>query len=219
MAPQVKGWHMSKSRRRSRLFWSELETQRREQRAGMTEEEPRPQPWWLRIDHGSSSANSNTDTSETGSSMEEDGGSISVEVEPYAARARARMGIANGGGIARGVDGGAGSRGGGAAGRGGVRLPQVVQEKFGEAKGILEHNRTLIQEISQNKEADDAAALARNVALIRELNNNIANAVDLYGNLSGRFARVVAAKKAADAAKKAGDRGGPSRPRSTGAGQ
>ncbi|KAF8657623.1 hypothetical protein HU200_059771 [Digitaria exilis] len=205
MAPQVKGWHMSKSRRRSRLFWSELETQRREQRAGMTEEEPRPQPWWLRIDHGSSSANSNTDTSETGSSMEEDGGSISVEVEPYAARARARMG--------------AGSRGGGAAGRGGVRLPQVVQEKFGEAKGILEHNRTLIQEISQNKEADDAAALARNVALIRELNNNIANAVDLYGNLSGRFARVVAAKKAADAAKKAGDRGGPSRPRSTGAGQ
>ncbi|KAF8688327.1 hypothetical protein HU200_042288 [Digitaria exilis] len=205
MAPQVKGWHMSKSRRRSRLFWSELETQHREQRAGMAEEEPRPQPWWLRIDHGSSSANSNTDSSETGSSMEEDGGSISVEVEPYAARVRA--------------NGGAGSSGGGAAGRGGVRLPQVVQEKFGEAKGILEHNRTLIQEISQNKEADDAAALARNVALIRELNNNIANAVDLYGSLSGRLARVVAAKKAADAAKKASDRGGPSRPRSTGAGQ
>lgn len=54
MAPPVKGWQVSKNRRRSSLFWSGLETHRREQRAGAsaTEEEAQVQPWWLRINHG-----------------------------------------------------------------------------------------------------------------------------------------------------------------------
>ncbi|KAJ1284671.1 hypothetical protein BS78_03G222900 [Paspalum vaginatum] len=94
-----------------------------------------------------------------------------------------------------------------------AKLPQVLQKSFGEVQGILEHNRVLIQEISQNQETRDADGLTRNVALIRELNTNIARVVDLYGDLSGSFARAVAAKKAA-----AGDKGGPKRPRSAGAG-
>jgi hypothetical protein len=96
--------------------------------------------------------------------------------------------------------------GGGAANGG--KLPQVLQRSFGEVQEILEHNRVLIREISQNQESRDADGLTRNVALIRELNTNVARVVDLYSDLSGSFARSVAAKNAADKA------AGPKRPRS-----
>jgi len=52
MAPQVKGWQMSKHRRRSRFFWSGLEAQRREQSGDIIEQEPQPQPWWVGMDQG-----------------------------------------------------------------------------------------------------------------------------------------------------------------------
>ncbi|CAN6195814.1 unnamed protein product [Urochloa humidicola] len=103
----------------------------------------------------------------------------------------------------------------GAAGSG-AKLPQVLQKSFGEVQGILEQNRVLIQEISQNQETRDADGLTRNVSLIRELNTNIARVVDLYGDLSGSFARAVAAQKATANGAAAG---GPKRPRSAGAGQ
>ncbi|XP_040383678.1 protein ELF4-LIKE 4-like [Oryza brachyantha] len=93
---------------------------------------------------------------------------------------------ANGGGV------GGTARGGG----GGGKVVQVLQRSFGEVQGILEQNRVLIQEISQNHEARDADGLTRNVALIRELNTNIARVVDLYANLSGSFSRSVTAAAA-----------------------
>jgi hypothetical protein len=133
--------------------------------------------------------------------MEEDGGSGSGSGsrEPFVAGAGAGTGAGN-------------SNGGAGAGTS-AKLPQVLQKSFGEVQGILEQNRVLIQEISQNQETRDADGLTRNVALIRELNTNIARVVDLYGDMSGSFARAVAAKKAAG-----GDKGGPKRPRSAGAG-
>ncbi|CAL5081317.1 unnamed protein product [Urochloa decumbens] len=130
--------------------------------------------------------------------MEEDGGAGGVE--PFAAGA---------------AGGGAGAGSSAVNGGGGAKLPQVLQKSFGEVQGILEQNRVLIQEISQNQETRDADGLTRNVSLIRELNTNIARVVDLYGDLSGSFARAVAAKKAAAGAAA----GGPKRPRSAGAGQ
>ncbi|KXG35568.1 uncharacterized protein LOC8056220 [Sorghum bicolor] len=202
MAPPVKGWQVSKNRCRSSLLWSGLETHRREQRAdaSATEEEAQVQPWWLRINHGHSIGSSIAGSSETGS-MEEDGGSGSGSGsrEPFVAGAGAGTGAGN-------------SNGGAGAGTS-AKLPQVLQKSFGEVQGILEQNRVLIQEISQNQETRDADGLTRNVALIRELNTNIARVVDLYGDMSGSFARAVAAKKAAG-----GDKGGPKRPRSAGAG-
>ncbi|CAN6204362.1 unnamed protein product, partial [Urochloa humidicola] len=150
-----------------------------------------------RLFRRSSGAGSIAGSSETGS-MEEDGGAGGAE--PFVAGAAgggARVGSSavNGGG-------------------GGAKLPQVLQKSFGEVQGILEQNRVLIQEISQNQETRDTDGLTRNVSLIRELNTNIARVVDLYGDLSGSFARAVAAKKVAGAAAD-----GPKRPRSAGAGQ
>ncbi|RLM86832.1 EARLY flowering 4 protein [Panicum miliaceum] len=127
-------------------------------------------------------------------------------------------------------DGGAGSRewlvagAGTGSGGGGAKPPQALPKSIGEVRGILEHNRVLIQEISQNQETRDADGLTRNVSLIRELNTNIARVVDLYGELSSCYAHAVAAKKAAAAAAgaaaaAAGDKGAPKRPRSSGAGQ
>ncbi|OEL28222.1 hypothetical protein BAE44_0010757 [Dichanthelium oligosanthes] len=145
--------------------------------------------------------------------MEEDGGAGSVE--PFVAGACAGSGEPFVAGAGSGSKGGAGA---GSSAGGGAKLPEVLQRGFGEVKGILEHNRALIQEIGQNEEARGPDGLTRNAALIGELNTNIARVVDMYGHLSGAFARAVAAKKAADAAAAAGDKGGPKRPRSAGAG-
>uniref|UniRef100_A0A0E0QI50 Protein EARLY FLOWERING 4 domain-containing protein n=1 Tax=Oryza rufipogon TaxID=4529 RepID=A0A0E0QI50_ORYRU len=90
--------------------------------------------------------------------------------------------VANGGdgegvgGMARSDDGGDG---------GGGNVVQDPPLSLGEVRGILEQNHTLIQEISQNHKARDADRLTRNVALIRDLNTNIARIVDLYANLTG----------------------------------
>uniref|UniRef100_I1QI44 Protein EARLY FLOWERING 4 domain-containing protein n=2 Tax=Oryza glaberrima TaxID=4538 RepID=I1QI44_ORYGL len=90
--------------------------------------------------------------------------------------------VANGGdgegvgGMARSDDGGDG---------GGGNVVQDPPLSLGEVRGILEQNHTLIQEISQNHKARDADRLTRNVALIRDLNTNIARVVDLYANLTG----------------------------------
>jgi hypothetical protein len=64
----------------------------------------------------------------------------------------------------------------------------------------------LIQEIGQNQEAREPGGLNRNVALIRELNSNIARVVHLYGELASAFSRSLI--NPADAAK-----GGDKRPR------
>ncbi|GJM98893.1 hypothetical protein PR202_ga15944 [Eleusine coracana subsp. coracana] len=61
---------------------------------------------------------------------------------------------------------------------------------------ILEQNRMLVEEISQNQENRDIDGLTRNAELIRQVNVNIAYMFDLYSDISGSFADYVAAKKA-----------------------
>ncbi|KAL0037333.1 hypothetical protein WJX79_002428 [Trebouxia sp. C0005] len=58
-------------------------------------------------------------------------------------------------------------------------------EKFNLVQDYLEKNKLLITEINNNHEIRSSEGLARNVHLIRELNNNVAKVVALYKDLSG----------------------------------
>eukprot|EP00897_Mesotaenium_endlicherianum_P008954 jgi/Mesen1/8087/ME000434S07333 len=62
-------------------------------------------------------------------------------------------------------------------------------EKFNHVQAILDHNRLLINEINNNHEERNPEGLMRNVALIRELNHNVAKVVDLYGEISKIFVK------------------------------
>jgi len=67
----------------------------------------------------------------------------------------------------------------------------AFQKSFGQVQNILDQNRLLINEINQNHESNIPDNLSRNVALIRELNNNITRVVDLYAGLSTSFTKEI----------------------------
>lgn len=60
-------------------------------------------------------------------------------------------------------------------------------EKFSTVQDILDQNKILINEINTNHGLRTPEALARNVVLIRELNNNTAKVVELYKDISASF--------------------------------
>lgn len=91
--------------------------------------------------------------------------------------------------------GGAGEKNNGAAAATGGKAVQALQRRFTEVQEILERNRVLIQEIGQNHATREPGGLSRNVALIRELNNNIARVVNLYSDLSYSFSSSLAVPK------------------------
>uniref|UniRef100_A0A0D9VV64 Protein EARLY FLOWERING 4 domain-containing protein n=1 Tax=Leersia perrieri TaxID=77586 RepID=A0A0D9VV64_9ORYZ len=67
------------------------------------------------------------------------------------------------------------------------KVVQAFQASFVQVQRLLDQNRVLINEINQNHESKVPGDLSRNVALIRELNNNIRRVVDLYADLSSLF--------------------------------
>ncbi|XP_074579035.1 protein ELF4-LIKE 3-like [Curcuma longa] len=69
------------------------------------------------------------------------------------------------------------------------QVAQTFKKSFVQVQSILEQNRLLINEISQNHESRSPCKLGRNVGLIRELNDNIRRVVDLYADLSVSFAK------------------------------
>ncbi|XP_010049535.2 protein ELF4-LIKE 3 [Eucalyptus grandis] len=71
------------------------------------------------------------------------------------------------------------------------RVLQTFRKSFVQVQNILDQNRLLIREINQNHESKIPDNLSRNVGLIRELNNNIKQVVDLYGDLSGDFSKIM----------------------------
>lgn len=72
-----------------------------------------------------------------------------------------------------------------------AKLWELFDKFFSKAQKILDENRILIGEINQNHESKTPENLTRNVALIRQLNSNIAQVVDLYSDLSSSFVKYV----------------------------
>ena len=68
---------------------------------------------------------------------------------------------------------------------------QNFQTKFSQVQEILEQNRILIREIDENHESKLPEKLTRNVGLIRELNGNISQIVELYAKLSTDFVQSM----------------------------
>ncbi|MCO5575854.1 hypothetical protein L7F22_029659 [Adiantum nelumboides] len=64
---------------------------------------------------------------------------------------------------------------------------QAFNSGFSEVQKILEENKVLIGEINHNQESKIPENLTRNVALIKELNNNMNQVVGLYTDLSLSF--------------------------------
>ncbi|KAI5068790.1 hypothetical protein GOP47_0017135 [Adiantum capillus-veneris] len=67
-----------------------------------------------------------------------------------------------------------------------ARMLETFQKSFEEVQTIFNQNSMLIREISHNQENGkaDSGSLARNVGLIRELNSNMGQVVQLYANIS-----------------------------------
>jgi hypothetical protein len=78
-----------------------------------------------------------------------------------------------------------------------------VMQALQQVQRILERNRMIIQEISDNYEDREAGSLSRNIALIRELNSNTACIMQLNSGLSSSFSLSPdkGSPTAADAAK------------------
>lgn len=72
-----------------------------------------------------------------------------------------------------------------------ARVMENFQKSFSEVQTILNHNTALIREISQNQESNAVGSLTKNVGLIRELNTNIGQVVQLYENISAEFSRSM----------------------------
>ncbi|KAH6554968.1 hypothetical protein KP509_1Z292800 [Ceratopteris richardii] len=68
---------------------------------------------------------------------------------------------------------------------------EAINHGFYEVQKILEENRVLIGEINHNQESRIPENLTRNVALIKELNNNMNQVVGLYTDLSSSFVNFV----------------------------
>lgn len=79
-----------------------------------------------------------------------------------------------------------------------TKVLQGFHKSFVQVQSILDQNRLLINEISQNQESRVPDDLTRNVSLIRELNNNIRRVVDLYADLSSNFSRSMDASSEGD---------------------
>ncbi|XP_051116056.1 protein ELF4-LIKE 4-like [Andrographis paniculata] len=93
------------------------------------------------------------------------------------------------------------------------KVLQAFEKNFVQVQGILDQNRLLINEISQNQTSKIPDNLSRNVGLIRELNNNIRRVVDIYADLSNSCAKSMEISDEGES--KSDERGGQKRMRSS----
>ncbi|XP_031112287.1 protein EARLY FLOWERING 4-like isoform X1 [Ipomoea triloba] len=77
---------------------------------------------------------------------------------------------------------------------------EMLSKCFREVQTALDQNRALIQQVNENQQSKLPDNLAKNAALIREINRNVSRVVGLYSDLSVNFAGLVHHRRALSAA-------------------
>ncbi|XP_026414139.1 protein EARLY FLOWERING 4-like [Papaver somniferum] len=64
---------------------------------------------------------------------------------------------------------------------------KTISKSFQQVQAILDQNRILIQQVNENHQSKIPQNLAKNVALIRDININISKVASIYTELSTNF--------------------------------
>ncbi|XP_047946355.1 protein EARLY FLOWERING 4-like [Salvia hispanica] len=72
-----------------------------------------------------------------------------------------------------------------------VETWEALSKSFGEVQSVLDRNRRLIQQVNDNHRSKLPDNLAKNVALICEINDNMSRVVGLYSGLSATLSAAV----------------------------
>ncbi|KAI3835892.1 hypothetical protein MKX03_035158 [Papaver bracteatum] len=64
---------------------------------------------------------------------------------------------------------------------------KTISKSFQQVQAILDQNRLLIQQVNENHQSKIPQNLAKNVALIRDININISKVASIYTELSTNF--------------------------------
>eukprot|EP00268_Persea_americana_P019118 TRINITY_DN19788_c0_g1_i1.p1 TRINITY_DN19788_c0_g1~~TRINITY_DN19788_c0_g1_i1.p1 ORF type:complete len:159 (+),score=37.39 TRINITY_DN19788_c0_g1_i1:135-611(+) len=70
------------------------------------------------------------------------------------------------------------------------QLLEAFGNSFLQVQTVLDQNRALITQVNDNHQSKLPENLSRNVALIRQINANIAKAVSIYSDLSANFSNI-----------------------------
>ncbi|KAF8010612.1 hypothetical protein BT93_J1299 [Corymbia citriodora subsp. variegata] len=73
---------------------------------------------------------------------------------------------------------------------------EMLSASFLQVQSVLDRNRVLISQVNENHQSKVPDNLAKNVALIREINGNISKVQSIYSDLSVNFSGVVQQRRA-----------------------
>ncbi|XP_021909895.1 protein EARLY FLOWERING 4-like [Carica papaya] len=74
----------------------------------------------------------------------------------------------------------------------------LLSKSFKQVQAVLDQNRELIQMVNENHRSLISENLAKNPALIREINGNISKVLSLYSDLSVNFSSIVRQRRIKD---------------------
>lgn len=73
---------------------------------------------------------------------------------------------------------------------------EMLTASFKRVQSVLDRNRALISQVNENHQSKVPDNIAKNVALISEINGNISKVLSIYSDLSIDFSEVVHKRRA-----------------------
>lgn len=71
----------------------------------------------------------------------------------------------------------------------------TLSKSFMQVQTVLDNNRLLIERVNENHLSKIPDKMSKNVALIREVNENISKAVSIYSDLSANLSNIVSQRR------------------------